>query len=137
MELSLVKKSDNSFLIAFDSDYEKIQKWKVGDILKCVVTKPRNYEHHKKYFAMMNMVFDNQDHYTDFNHFRNDITIKAGFFDTHVDLDGVVQETAKSINFASMDQFEFQELYERTKDVICLYFNFTPESIKENIHQYF
>lgn len=137
MEISLVKQPDNTFKLAYDSDYEKSAKIKPGDIYKCTITKPRNYEHHKMYFALLNMVFDNQERYQHINDMRNDITIESGFYDEHINLHGDVVKTAKSINFASMDQFAFQELYERTKDVICLYFNFTPESIKQNIHQYY
>lgn len=137
MEFSLVKKSDNTFVAAYDSDYEKVQKIKVGDIYKCQVTKPRNYEFHKKMFALYNMIYDNQELFDHLDDMRRELTIAAGYFTTYHGLDGGLVKQAKSISFAEMDGFEFQELYERTKDVICLHFRFTNELIEENIHRYY
>lgn len=137
MEISLVKRYDNSFSLAYDSDFEKVQRWKVGDVLKCNVTKPRNYEFHKKYWALINLVFDNQERYTDIDYLREQITIEAGFYYHETTLKGVREKRAKSIKFTEMDEFEFSDLYEKSKDVICLYFKFIPETIIENINRYF
>lgn len=137
MELSLIKQPDNRFALAYDSDHEKAMRIKIGEVYKCTITKPRNYEHHKKYFALMKMVFENQEHYTNMDQMRKDITKVAGFVNTHVNFLGETVIEAQSINFASMDQFTFNELYERTKDVICIHFRLTNELIEENIHQYY
>lgn len=137
MEISLVKRSDGLFSVAYDSDYEKAQKVKIGDTYKCQITKPRNYEFHKKYWALINMVFDNQELFDHVDDMRREITIEAGFFNTYHGLHGEFIKQAKSLSFAEMDEFEFQELYERTKDVICLHFRFTNELIEENIHRYY
>jgi hypothetical protein len=137
MELSLVKLPDQTFKAAYDSDYEKVMKVKVGEIYKCQITKPRNYEFHKKYFALINMVYENQELFDNIEDLRSELTIKAGFFSIYHGLDGNIKKKANSISFSEMDGFQFQELYERTKDVICIHFRFTKESIEQNIHQYY
>lgn len=137
MEISLIKKPDNTFVAAYDSDWEKVLKVKTGDIYKCQITKPRNYEFHKKYWALINMVYDNQELFDNVDDMRAEITIKAGFFTTYHGLDGSIKKKANSISFAEMDGFEFQEMYEKTKDVICIHFRFTNKLIEENIHQYY
>lgn len=137
MELSLVKQSDNTFMAAFDSDYEKVLKIKTGEIYKCQITKPRSLGHHKKLFALFKLVFDNQERFQHSEDLREQLIIEAGYFETYISLHGEVIKKAKSMSFANMDQFEFSELYERIKDVITIHFRITSEQIEEEIHQYF
>ena len=48
MKISIIKQLNNQFIVAYTSDYEKIKKIKVGDVLECEIKKPRNYNFHKK-----------------------------------------------------------------------------------------
>jgi len=137
MELSLVKQNDNSLRIAYDSDFDKIQKMKAGEIYKCQVTKDRSGPFHRKFFALIRMVFDNQELFDHQEDLRREVIIAAGFFTTYNGLDGGLVKQAMSIKYDAMDGFDFQELYERTKDIICIHFRFTNESIEDNIHQYY
>jgi hypothetical protein len=43
----------------FDSDLDLKKRLKVGSVVKCKVSNPRNYEHHKKFFALLRLTFDN------------------------------------------------------------------------------
>lgn len=137
MKFTIVKGLDNKFTLAFNSDYEKAKKLKVGDFLECEIKKKRNYMFHKKYFALVNMVFENQSLYTHIDHLRNDLTIEAGFYEEAMNFEDKVIKHAKSINFSNMDEIEFSELYNRTIDVIVKYFNFKKKDILEHIEQYF
>lgn len=137
MEIALVKRSDQSFIAAYDSDYEKVKKIKEGEIYKCQITKPRSLAFHRKMFALYNLVFENQELFDHMEDMRRELTIAAGYFTTYHGLNGELHKKAASLSFAEMDGFAFQELYERTKDVICLHFRFTKESIEEEIHQYY
>jgi len=137
MKLTIVKQLNNSFKVAYDSDYEKLKKIKVGDLLECEIKKPRNYMFHKKYFALLNLVFQNQEIYANIDDLRNDITIEAGFFTLRENIKGDVIKQAHSISFASMDKYKFEEYYSKCLYVIVKYFNFNKELIKENIEQYF
>ena len=137
MKLTLVKNLNNTFSIAYNSDYEKVKKMKVGILFECDVKKKRNYIFHKKYFALINMVYDNQSLYNNIEHLRNDLTIEAGFYDECFNFQDVSVKRAKSINFSKMDEIEFNELYSRTIDVIIKYFKFKKDDILEHIEQYF
>jgi hypothetical protein len=53
-----------------------------------------------------------------FEQFRADIVILAGYYETAIRLNGDTRVTAKSISFGSMDQGEFDRLYSATVDVI-------------------
>lgn len=137
MKISLVKKLDNSFAIAYPSDYEKAKKIKVGEIFEYETKKPRNYLFHKKFFALINLVFDNQEAYTNIDDLRYDLTIESGFFTRRTNLQGDEVKKPKSISFAKMDEREFNELYEAFLRSIERCFKFDKQDVIDNIEQYF
>lgn len=137
MELYLVKQLNGSLLPAYESDYEKVKKIKQGDTVKCEVTKPRNIKFHKKFFALMNLVYQNQERYDHIDDLREQLTIAAGYYTTTYTLEGVEQQKAKSISFAAMDELEFGELYNALLDVIVKYFHFDRIEIEQNLAEFY
>ena len=49
----MVKQLNGSFLPAHDSDLDLAKQIKVGEVYRFQFSKPRNYEFHKKYFALL------------------------------------------------------------------------------------
>lgn len=137
MELYLVKQLNGSLLPAYDSDYDKAKKIKQGDTVKCEVTKPRNIKFHKKFFALMNLVYQNQERYEHIDDLREQLTIAAGYYTATYTLEGVEQQKAKSISFAAMDELEFGELYSALLDVIVKYFHFDRIEIEQNLAEFY
>lgn len=136
MKLAVVKNMNHTLKPAFDSDLEKIKKLKVGEMYTVEVKKPRNVKFHRKFFALINMVFENQEVYDDIEKFRKDLTIAAGFYEEHVTFDGEIKQTAKSIAFHKMDDIEFSELYSKFIDTVIKIMGWDGQDIEENI-QYF
>ena len=68
-----------------------------------------------------------------FERFRSDITILAGFYEQYYRVDGSLRIEPKSISFASMDQDEFDLLYQRTIDVIIKHVltQYTGDQLKQ------
>ena len=58
-EIYLVKSFDGKFTPAQDSDYEMAKNIKAGDTYKFKFSKPRNIKFHRKFFALINLVFQN------------------------------------------------------------------------------
>lgn len=137
MKLTLVKNLNNTFSIAHNSDYEKAKKLKAGVQFECTVIKKRNYEFHKKYFALLNMLFENQEVYNNIDHLRKDLTVEAGFYEVRYNIKGEEIKEAKSVSFGSMKEEEFSDLYSKTLDAIVLHFNFEKQDIIDNVEQYF
>ena len=137
MKITIVKKLNNTFSIAYNSDYELAKKLKVGVEYQCEIKRPRNYNFHKKYFALITMLYDNQERYINIDHLRKDLTIEAGFYTVRKNLQGVDVYEANSISFSKMKQNDFDDLYSKTLDVIVKYFNFDKEEIINNVEQYF
>lgn len=137
MEIYLIKQGDNSFKVAHESDYEKLKKIKIGKTVLCKITQKRNIKFHNKFFALINLVYQNQEHYNNIDHLRKDLIINAGFYAERTTFDGQIIQDAKSISFSKMNQEEFNELYNRVIDVIVKEFGFEKELIIDNINKYF
>jgi len=119
---------------AHDNDRDKLKAIKVGKPVKVKVTQVRNYEFHKKFFALLNLAYDYWEPPTtkadkllkviklapekNFERFRSDVIILAGYYTATYRLNGDVRLQAKSISFGSMSEDEFEELYTKTIDVI-------------------
>lgn len=127
----------SGFKPAYDSDIELSKKIKLNEIYTYEFKKERNYNFHKKFFALVKLVFDNQEQYTNFEHLRKDLIIESGNYDLRYDLLGVEIREAKSISFAKMDEIQFSDLYSSVIDVIVKYFHFDKEEILSNVEQYF
>jgi hypothetical protein len=102
-KITLVKADGNRFIPAYDSDWQMARKIKTGAIITVSFVKERNILLHKKFFSLINLVFDNQEIYTNIDDLRKDLTIEAGFYEEVSNMfTGEVYRKAKSINFSSM-----------------------------------
>ena len=127
MELYL-RKGQNEF-VPYDEEAEDfLRTIKMGDVVRCRITIPRNLGHLKKFFAMVRVGFDHWDvveaeyhglpAQKSFNRFRKDCIIAAGYFTAVTNLKGDVRAEADSISFANMTEEEFTKLYSAVADVI-------------------
>lgn len=136
-KITLIKQLNNTFKLAYDSDYETAKKIKVGQEYEYEFKRPRNYRFHRKYFALLNMVFQNQERYNNTDDLRKDLTIASGYYTTRFNFEGVEVYEAKSISFASMDEIEFNEFYNACIDTIVKHFHWDRNDIIQNIEQFF
>lgn len=123
MQLHLIAMQAGHFRPAASDDEEKIRRhWKPGELAILEVRKPRNGKFHRKYFALINFLFEYwepaiKEHrgmtvQKNLDKFREDLTIAAGFHETYVNaITGELRLKAKSIAFANMDENEFEKLY--------------------------
>lgn len=137
MKITLVKQLNNTFKIAYDSDYEKAKKIKAGEPYEFEYKQLRNVRFHRKFFALMNLLFQNQELYKNLDHLRKDLTVEAGYYDLRVNIHGEEIKEAKSISFAAMSEDEFSEFYNAVLDTIVKYFNFEKQEIIDNVQEYF
>jgi hypothetical protein len=127
-ELVLTKAPGGALIPVDPQAAEFIAKLKVGQGVTAAIKRHRNPGHHRKFFALLNVAFDawepveatykGQVVGKNFDQFRNDIVVLAGFYEMAVNLKGETRLTAKSISFGSMDQDEFDTLYNATCNVI-------------------
>jgi hypothetical protein len=134
----LVVKNHRGLVPVYDSDYENFAKIPLNEEFEIEYTKKRNLKFHKKYWALLKLAFENQSDYRSINDMRRDIAIVSGFYDEVVNLiTGEILKIAKSISFSNMEETEFSELYEKTKDTISKWLGISDENIENEIMQYF
>lgn len=115
---------------AWRSFWRRIFNLSPGEIAQAEMTIPRNGKFHRKFFALLTVGFDawepdrKRKSYKgrvvakNFEQFREDITILAGYYEQTFDLRGRLKLKAKSISFANMDDVEFELLYSAVVDVL-------------------
>jgi len=108
----------------YDEDYEAKKKLKNGEVYEAEIKLVRNYKFHKKFFALISAGYSllperTQNGFRSTEGFRAYCIVAAGFYELYYNprLKEFV-EIPKSLKFSSMDNAEFEEVYERVKDVI-------------------
>lgn len=102
----------------YSSDSDQYSRLKQGSVVKCKVANPRNYKHHKKFFALLRLTFDNlpihlaerwQIHTEEdmLKRFKRDL----GHYTSSTNVHGEREIEYKSISFAAMEQYEFEKFY--------------------------
>lgn len=117
MKLFFIK-SQGGVLIPADSEcIDNMQKIKNGDTIMIEYKPKRNYLFHKKAFALLNLVFQNQDKYENITDLLVEFKLKAGHYNHHLTTKGKIIYIPKSISFAEMDELEFGEIYNKFIDI--------------------
>lgn len=137
MKALLVKQLNGSFMPAYDSDKDNLKRIKAGEMIEANIVKPRGIKFHRKLFALLNMLFQNQEIYKNLEDLRHDLTVEAGYYRETVNIQGEVIKRAKSISFAAMDELEFEKYYEDILNTIVLHFNFDKEEIINNLQDFY
>ena len=118
-ETVYVKLNQYGKLAATDPMSEELLRGFAGKEIKAVLTVPRNLKHHKKYFALLALVFKTQEHFKNPEHMRKAIQHHLGFYEIITLKNGQEIHAPTSINFAKMDQTEFEALFNRVLDFVA------------------
>ena len=108
----------------YDEDYDLKKRLKVGQSYVADVKVARNVGFHRKYWALLNAAWSllperTSNGFRSLEGFRSYVIVAAGFYELYFNprLKEFV-EVPRSISFEKMDEVEFSELYNRSKDVI-------------------
>lgn len=105
----------------------RVIKMEPGEIISLDMAFARNPRFHRKFFALVKIGFDawepelkhkGQPVEKNFDQFREDLLIVAGFYTQTWNLDGQMTVRPRSISFASMDDAEFEQVYSACADVL-------------------
>jgi hypothetical protein len=140
---------------ADDAAYRKhlrmVDGLEAGEFFTVSVKRPRNGKFHRKLFAMLTYAFEHWEPARsrkrlkfkgvpiekNFESFREQATILAGFYEQSFDLKGRMHLRAKSIAYDSMDADDFEKLYSAVLDVLLkhVFINHKREDVEEVIAQ--
>lgn len=101
-----------------DLDAEKMKKIKTGSAFELNIPNQRSPKFHRRVFKFFEFCFEHwsgdrefMDESGQFDVFRKDLTVLAGYYDTYYSLSGEARVEAKSISYSNMEQEEFEQLY--------------------------
>lgn len=125
MEITLIR-VPTGFAPADDEAQEAMKHFPLGSIGRLDVRLMRNYQFFKKWWALVKLGYD---HWADcrqrqqyrgreilpnFDRFRKDITISAGFYQPVWNIKNEMRIEAESLAWASMSEERFTQLYDAT-----------------------
>lgn len=112
-----VARSGNVLKAAKTEDLQSIKKLPEGELVKITVQRVRNPRLHRRYFAVIQTIYENQSFFTDREHLRKFLEIAAGHYTVAYmpkPSTGEIKELIwpKSIAYGALDQDSFSELYD-------------------------
>jgi hypothetical protein len=129
MEILLIK-TPSGFMPADDEAQEQCKKFRLGSLARLDVVQMRNGAFFRKWWALVKLGYD---YFTDtcemqeykghpikpeFDRFRKDVTILAGFYRPVWNVNGEMRIEAESLAWANMTEERFEKLYSATIDVL-------------------
>jgi len=109
--MKVLVKKEHGKLVPTDEYSEEMISKMTNTVYACEIKKERNMLFHRKFFAMIKLFFDNQEIFLNIDHFRAEMIKSAGYHESYINHKKVKVYVPKSISFASMDQHEFEKLY--------------------------
>jgi hypothetical protein len=129
MEILLIR-TPSGFMPADDEAMDQMKKFKMGSIARLDVVQMRNGLFFRKWWALVKIGFDyfadscpNETYkgvevLPDFERFRKDVTIIAGFRRPVWNVKGELRVEAESLAWGSMTEERFEKLYSATIDAL-------------------
>lgn len=121
-----LRKTMGGFVPDTDEDFEASKRFKLGQVAKAEVVNPRNLPFFRKWFALVKVAYGmweetgvkveykGEEVLPNFERFRKDVTILAGYHHPVVNVRGELRLEADSIAFGNMEEDEFEKLYNAT-----------------------
>lgn len=108
-----------------DAAVEALRKLQISNLVLVEIRRPRNITFHRKFFAMLQIVFSASGDWTSLEDLLDDLKFHMGHVDRKQIIDKKTGETfeyvkPKSISFSSMDETVFELFYERAMRELCV-----------------
>jgi hypothetical protein len=127
---ALLIRAETGLVPADDHTREWFNRIKIGSTVLADARQMRNGGYFRKWWALVKLGYDywSEDIETieykgervlpDFDRFRKDVTISAGFYQPVVNLKGELRIEPESLRWASMSEERFTQLYDATIRVL-------------------
>lgn len=128
----------NKILPCSEFDYDVLLKVTKNHTVAIEIKKERNAKFHRKFFVLINLLFDNQESYQNIEDYRKDLLIASGFYEEKTNFfTGEMKLEAKSISFSNMDDLEFSEVYKKVIDTALQFIPMDRVMLIEEIEKNF
>jgi len=135
-KICLVKNPKLHWEGASEEDEAKLVKFGIGEVVEFTYTAIRSYLNLQRYFVMVKIGFDNQEHYADIDTYREAMQLRAGFY-REVKLfhkgEELTRRWPKSISYEECSEEEFTDLQEKVGDVISSDLGIKNKDLQEEV----
>ena len=97
---------------------EALQSLTPGELVEVRIVKARNLEFHKKFMALVRLVFENQERFSNITQLLTAVKLEAGWYEDGPVVRGVPSYIPKSISFGKMTAAEFFTFYNEALEAI-------------------
>lgn len=118
MKINMIKHPGGILSPATDLDNDSMTKFKTGETYEIDIKQVRNPSFHRKVFAFFNFCFTHWrcdreflNESKQFDVFRQNLTVLAGYYDQLYNIKGELRIEARSLSYGSMSQDEFEGCY--------------------------
>lgn len=112
-----LKRTLAGFVAADDEAQELVKRYKLGELYRADIVKPRSGPAHRLCFALLSLTFANQDVYTDARKFRRALAWDVDHVDEVMLPSGELVKFPRSLSYDDVDQVEFQVLFPKLMTV--------------------
>ena len=130
MEVLCTRSASGALIPMDDVEAAKLKKLKTGGVVRATIEQMRNGPYFRKWWALAKFAFDvasetvepmeyrGQPVQPDFERFRKDLTILAGFYRPVFNARGEMRIEAESLKWSTMTEDRFDALYSATINAV-------------------
>ena len=130
MEVLLLKSPSGSLVPMGEDQSEALKRIKSGSVVRCQISEMRNGKFFRKFWSLAKLAFDlssermqpreykGQQVMPNFDEFRQDLCILAGYYDVTYKYAGTLRLKAKSLKWSEMSEDTFSALYSACIDAV-------------------
>lgn len=122
-------------IVPLDPEDKTFRRLKLEEDYLFKTIKVRCPKLHRKFFALLNLVFENQDEIEDEKEFRSIFQIHMGYYKM-VDFDGHEFPLPLSIAYENMDQLEFEEFYKKAYEEAKRFLRVADKEIQDALRNF-
>lgn len=109
-----LRRTLGGFAAADEATQDAMRSYRINEVYRANVVKPRDLKNHRRYWALVNLVYQNTEGYKSPDQLHQHLKILAGHCSPVVSkATGETFLIADSISFGSMDEPEFQAFWSR------------------------
>lgn len=131
-----LKRTLSGFAPADEPSADIARKFKVGEIYRADIVKPRSYAHHKLCMALLNLTYSNQERYGNFDDFRKAVAMAAGHSREYVGIDGEIWREAGSLSYDALDEVEFTRVMASMMTICAQILDVTEPELAGEVSRY-
>lgn len=137
-----MKRTLTGFVPADEPSAVLLRRYKVGEVYRADVVKPRSYPHHKLCMALLNLTYENlpEKHaqtYPTFDLFRYAVALESGHSESFVSLQGEILTLPKSISYDAIpDDVEFGRVMAGMMTVCARILHVAVPELEQEVSRY-